>query len=293
MINTEETMSEEQPESSVRLSQPQCHKEPLFMALAQTEILWEDKRTNLQKAECFAKEAHENDAQIIFFPEMSFTGFSMHTQTTGDREHETVKVICHMAKTIGIAIGFGWVELGGDRAKNHYTVVDATGNVLSDYIKIHPFSYSDEDNYFAPGNKLTHFSFNGLNIGTLICYDLRFPEPFQILAEDCDIIVVAANWPQKRSSHWKTLLQARAIECQCYILGINCCGMQQDLAYSGDSCLFAPDGTLIGGFQEKEGLLYAEIPANVDDYRHSFPTRDDRNWELYWEWYTQKVEHFN
>lgn len=295
------------------------------IALCQTEILWEEKEKNLCRARKWLEGAVEQGAELILFPEMSFTGFSMNTELTAEREQETVQAMQDMASEFGISIGFGWVKAGTGRVKdgadqtksgaglvkdgedrtregddqtkdgnaremaeNHYTVLGSTGEILSDYVKIHPFRYSGEHRYFSGGDTLHTFRLGGLCIGTLICYDLRFPEAFQILAETCDVIVVPANWPQSRREHWKCLLQARSIECQTYILGVNCCGKQKELHYSGDSCMFAPDGRLLAGFLEGEGLILADILPDVKEYRKGFPTREDRKWNLYDSWYQKK-----
>ena len=260
------------------------------IALCQTEILWEQKKENLCRARKWMEKAAAQGAELILFPEMSFTGFSMNTGFIAERAPETVQAMQAMASELGIGAGFGWVKAGEDRdkAENHYTVVSSSGEILSDYVKIHPFRYSGEHRYFSGGDTLHTFQFGELCIGTLICYDLRFPEAFQILAETCDVIVVPANWPESRREHWKCLLQARSIECQTYILGVNCCGKQKELNYSGDSCMFAPDGSLLAGFQEGEGLIIADIVPDVKEYRNGFPTREDRKWNLYGRWYTLK-----
>lgn len=253
-------------------------------ALAQTNILWEDKEENLLRAKKWLREAKKQEAQLLCFPEMSFTGFSMQTEKTAESEGGTVRLMQKMAHEYRIAIGFGWVEKTEGKARNHYTVADEAG-ILSDYVKVHPFSYSGENRYFEAGEALSVFQMGGLRIGTLLCYDLRFPEPFQILAETCDLIIVAANWPEGRREHWKCLLQARAIECQVYLAGVNCCGRQKGLPYAGDSCIFAPDGKRIAGFLEGEGLLTARIREDTKEYRKEFPVRADRRWELYRRWY--------
>lgn len=251
------------------------------IALCQNRIVWEEKEQNLKRADRYLADAGKAGAGLVFFPEMSFTGFSMNTGRTAESVRETVETVRELAQKHGIAIGFGWVEKTVDKARNHYTVVDNCGNILSDYVKIHPFSYSKEDQYFEAGQRLSVFSMGKLRIGTLICYDLRFPELFQVLAEQCDLIVVAANWPCSRREHWKCLLQARAIECQAYLAGVNCCGEQEKLIYTGDSCVFSPDGANMTGFREEEGLIVTEIPENTETFRKQFPTRQDRNWPLY------------
>ena len=255
------------------------------IVLCQTNILWEDKEKNLRNAEKWLREAKKSGAELAFFPEMSFTGFSMHTDRTAESRGNTVRAVRRMAMEQKLSVGFGWTEKTEGKAKNHYTVMGAEGRILSDYVKIHPFRYSGEHLYFEAGQELAAFSFGKHRIGLLLCYDLRFPEPFQVLAESCDVVVVPANWPESRREHWKCLLRARAIECQVYIAGVNCCGNQEELAYSGDSCIFAPDGSRLAGFQEGEGILTLEIPEDVQAFRNGFPVRRDRRWGLYREWY--------
>ncbi|MDO5423578.1 MAG: nitrilase-related carbon-nitrogen hydrolase [Eubacteriales bacterium] len=253
----------------------------LKVGLCQTEILWQDKEANLCRAEGFLKKGAAAGADLLFFPEMSFTGFSMNTAVTGETDEKTVACMRAMAAANQMAVGFGWVKKTEEKAENHYTVLDENGEILSDYTKIHPFSYSGEDQYFRGGTALSSFDFQGHRIGTLICYDLRFPEIFQKLADTCDVITVAANWPEKRREHWKALLRARAIETQTYLCGINCVGPQQGLYYSGDSAAFAPDGTLLAGYASAETILYTEIADAVSRVRAGFPVRQDRREDLY------------
>lgn len=256
------------------------------LALCQMNILWEEKEENFRRARGRIREAKEAGAKLILFPEMSFTGFSMNIEKTAERERETFHAVRQIAMEYGIAVGFGWAERAGRKARNHYTVTDGRGEILCDYVKLHPFSYSGEDCFFEAGQELVSFSMGNLQIGILLCYDLRFPEPFQILAKNCDLIAVPANWPEKRREHWKCLLQARAVECQVYLAGVNCCGSQKGLSYTGDSCVFAPDGSRLAGFLEEEGSLFSNIPEDVQKYRESFPVRRDRRWELYRRWYS-------
>ena len=99
----------------------------------------------------------------------------------------------YMAEEAGLAVGFGWVEQGEQKARNHYTVVGRRGELLVDYVKLHPFSYSGEDLRFEAGQRLCLCRVGELRIGIFICYDLRFPEPFQALANRSDLLLVAAQ----------------------------------------------------------------------------------------------------
>lgn len=241
--------------------------------LCQTNIIWENKKENIKKAEEIIK---FSKSDVILFPEMSFTGFSMNTDLTGENNNHTIHRLSEMAVKYNKALAFGWVHKTSDKAENHYTFVNSSGEILSDYIKIHPFSYSGEDKFFKSGNTINIFEYMGFKICSFICYDLRFPEIFQIASKNADIIIVAANWPAARADHWKTLLKARAIENMCYIFGINCVGNMGRQYYSGDSCIIKPDGEVIEMLSNKEGSVVFEIDNDVQMYKQAFPTKRDR-----------------
>lgn len=248
--------------------------------LCQTHIIWENKEANIAKLETLMQAAKAKSADLVCLPEMSFTGFSMHTDLTADaKPGETIDRMAELAKAYGTAIAFGYVakDAGNEenRAYNHYAVVDANGKVMADYVKIHPFSYGGEDRYFVGGDRLSHFDFMGFHIGLAICYDLRFPEQFMALGEVCDVILVGANWPERRAEHWRTLLQARAIENQCYVAGVNCYGDIGNVSYTGNSMMLGPDGTVLGE-QSAEGYAVYELENDVKEVRAAFPVRNDR-----------------
>lgn len=251
------------------------------IALAQTTIIWEDKDRNFKKAEEQIKDAVNHNAEAIFFPEMSFTGFSMNTDATKESGDETVRHMQSIAGQYRMAIGFGWVRDCGIKCENHYTVVDRSGKIISDYVKIHPFSYSGEDLRFQGGTALSYFSLNGIVCSTFICYDLRFPEIFQAASKKAHAIVVPANWPAKRRDHWQTLLRARAVENQVYILAVNCTGDIGGIRYAGDSCVIDPDGVVRSVLHDSEGILYFELADDAGEVRRGFPVKRDRRGELY------------
>lgn len=255
------------------------------VALCQLAIVFEKKEENTRRVLEFVKQAKSAGAELVLFPEMSLTGFSMNLACTGERERESVQHMCGVAKQERIAVGIGWTALAGEQGENHYTVISAQGEILSDYVKMHPFSYSREDQYFVKGNQTAHFELAGIPFSHFICYDLRFPEIFQCVSERAHVIIVAADWPGSRREHWKCLLQARAIENQCYILGVNSVGWQNGVYYTGDSCVILPDGTVAEQLQDEEGLLLYDLKDDVKDYREAFPVKRDRRNDLYAELY--------
>lgn len=254
------------------------------IALAQTHIVWEDKEQNYEIARERIEEALRRAANVVFFPEMSFTGFSMNTDCTKEKDDRTIQRMSTLAAQYQVGIGFGWVkdciETCG-KCENHYTVVDSTGAVLSDYAKIHPFSYSGEDLKFQGGSALAHFALNGIACSNFICYDLRFPEIFQAASRRAHVIVVPANWPAKRSAHWKALLKARAIENQVYMLAVNCVGESGGVLYTGDSCIIGPDGDVKAELSGTEGIIDWELTDDTDSFREAFPVKQDRREALY------------
>ena len=119
------------------------------VALGQIDMVWEDKKASVAKAEKMICDAALQNADIIIFPEMSFTGFSMNLLKTGEKRHasDTVKKMCELSEKYDIAIGFGWAALPekeGEKGKNVFSVVDNTGKLIAEYEKIHPFTYGGE-----------------------------------------------------------------------------------------------------------------------------------------------------
>lgn len=250
------------------------------IVLYQSNILWEDKEKNYIQLEKRLGETKNTD--LCLLPEMSFTGFSMNTEKTKESDFKTVNRMLGYAKKYHTAIGFGWVKDCGEKSENHYTIVDREGRIVSDYAKIHPFSFSGEDKKFQGGKKIDVFELNGIKFSTFICYDLRFPEIFQIASKEAHVILVPANWPKKRSEHWKCLLRARAIENQVYIIAVNCVGVIGGVTYSGDSGIINPNGEIMLELSGQENLLEYQLSDDVDIFRNSFQVKNDRKEGLYY-----------
>lgn len=245
-------------------------------------IIWEDKEANYLRFESKIKEMYDKKIDLFLLPEMSFTGFSMRTDITKESRLETVDKMINYAKKYHTAIGFGWVKECGEKSENHYTVVNRNGEIISDYVKIHPFSYSGEDKKFKGGEKVEIFELLGIPFSSFICYDLRFPEIFQVASKEAHIILVPANWPQSRQDHWRCLLQARAIENQVYIFAVNCVGKIGGVDYSGNSCVIDPNGKILHELSGQEGILEYELIDDAESFRKAFAVRNDRNEQLYY-----------
>ena len=168
-------------------------------------------------------------------------------------------------------------QRGADgRYRNNAVVAGPDGNV-SRYSKIHPFSYAHEHEHYAAGAKHLTVDIDGLRTTVFICYDLRFADEFWERASSTDLYVVPANWPEPRRDHWRTLLRARAIENQAYVVGVNRVGAAKGLVHLGDSAIIDPLGRTLAEASVGEAVLVAEVGAEtVADVRADFPFLADR-----------------
>lgn len=274
-------------------------------ALTQMDIVWEEKEKNKAVCERLIREAAMHQAELIIFPEMTLTGFTMNPEkyseygqrvSDGHKAADGYKVtdghkvtdgaeefFQFLSEKYNIAVLFGYIE---EREKKYYNMLELTNGreILMKYAKIHPFSYGEESRHYSGGTSIAYARLHGVYMGGFICYDLRFPEIFQISSRKNELICVIANWPEDRIEHWKALLQARAIENQCYIAGVNRAGQGNSLCYPMSSMVFDPYGRRIDYKETEAGteLLYADIKAEtVRQYRKEFPLKTDRNENLY------------
>ena len=127
------------------------------------------------------------------------------------------------------------------------------------------------------GGEVVTWDVEGLRVTPLVCYDLRFPEPFRFAAEETDLYAVIANWPERRRQHWSLLLRARAVENLAYVAGVNRVGEGDGLRYLGDSALVGPWGETIVSAAGQETVLVADVsPGDVAEARRKFPVLSDR-----------------
>ncbi len=254
----------------------------MIIGIAQIDIIWENINKNMKKAEEFIEKASKNKVDLILFPEMALTGFTMNINKLVLSEDEAMKWIEKKAIDNNINIGIGVAVKSDKMGSNKYIIMSREGKCLIKYTKIHPFSYSGENDKYHKGNKIFTCEIDGFKIAPFICYDLRFPEIFQIASKETQIITIAANWPKEREKHWITLLKARAIENQCYIIGINRIGIGNDLQYNGKSIFVSPDGDILNKISEKETLIIKELNMNmIKTVKEQFDIKRDRREDLY------------
>lgn len=210
----------------------------LKVTLVQANQKWEDKTANFEN---YSRLLEQVDTDLIVLPEMFQTGFSMNTELAEEAESsESIEWLQKLAEEKGAAVYTSLMIRDGEKTYNRGVFVQKNQPIIH-YNKRKTFGLAGEDNYFEAGTSETIVNYKGWKIQLQICYDLRFPEivrnrmlPNQ--APAYDVIVYVANWPEKRSAHWNTLLNARAIENQSFVIGVNRVGTdEKGLSYQGDS----------------------------------------------------------
>jgi predicted amidohydrolase len=247
------------------------------VALIQMDLAWEDVAENHRRAARLLAKAKEGDAVLAVLPEMFSTGFSMNAARIAQPPGGPSETFLRgEAGRLGLWILASVPERGEPSPRNMAMLVSPEGAVVK-YAKIHPFSYAGEHRVYTAGDRVVTAEIEGVRVTPLVCYDLRFPEPFRTAAAETDLFVVVANWPDQRREHWRTLLRARAIENQAYVIGVNRAGEGDGLRYAGDSAAIAPLGETLAEADDREQVLFAEIdPEVVRKLRARFPALDDR-----------------
>lgn len=250
------------------------------VALVSLNQVWENKEHNFQACRSFIQRAKAQDVELVIFPEMTLTSFSMNTSVTAEDQASsvTVKLFKELANEFQISIVFGVVFRDGDKATNNALMIDNAGVIKGCYCKIHPFSFAGEDKVFNGGSEICHAKLEPMTIGLTICYDLRFPEMYSALGKHCDLIINIANWPVKRVDHWNALLKARAIENQLFIVGVNRTGVDGNgLEYIKSSQVINPNGELQSPVISGDEIDIFEIdPEYIGKFKQSFSTTQDR-----------------
>jgi predicted amidohydrolase len=246
------------------------------------DLAWEDVAENHRRARQRLEEASRSGARLALLPEMFCTGFSMESdriaQPPGGPSETFLRAT---AKELGLSILASVPEAGQPRPRNMAILAGPDG-ALTRYAKIHPFTFGGEDRVYTGGDRVVTVPVDGVRVTPFVCYDLRFPEPFRLAADDTDLFALVANWPEARREHWRTLLRARAIENLCYVAGVNRVGEGGGLRYAGGSAVVSPWGEVLVEGAADQAILVCEVdPAVVRDARAKFPALCDRRPEAY------------
>jgi omega-amidase len=252
----------------------------LTVALVQFNQFWEEKPKNHEHIETLLKRL-ERTVDLIVLPEMFDTGFSMNTQLADPWDKgPSLDFLKKLSRKHGAAVYTSMMARENQNCYNRGVFV--THDELCIYDKRKSFGLGGEDKFFKSGTTETIVAFKDWRINLQICYDLRFPELIRNrMIEDqaaYDLLLYVANWPEKRREHWISLLRARAIENQCYVIGVNRTGTDgKDLTYSGDSLFCDPLGTTILCEPNQENVLVVTLSkAELNRTREDLPFLKDR-----------------
>ncbi len=262
------------------------------VAALQLDIAWEDPAANIARADALAARAVAVGARMAVLPEMFNTGFTMSAVRAAQHAERTRAAMAEIAVRHGLWVAGGYVDSPGPeegspaadsgRPRNACSIFAPTGDEVLRYHKIHPFSLAGEHEHYDGGTTLPTAEVEGLRVTPLVCYDLRFPEPFRIAAERTDLYLVIANWPDARRDAWRTLLRARAIENQAWLLGVNRVGEGDGLSYAGDSALIDPLGATVAECTGAEAVMAGDVDvARVTEVRERFGFLADRKPDVY------------
>src|SRR5947207_7475223 len=240
------------------------------IAVAQISCSLGDPEANLLKVRDFSRCAKEARAELVVFPEMTDTGYSMRVIRTHANHWNGgfVSKVQEIARKISIAIVSGVSERDGSSIYNSQVFVDSQGNIAAKYRKTHLYAVApvEEQTCFAPGDSFVGFDLGGLLFGFSICYDLRFPEMYRKLAVEQKVgaFVVSSAWPFPRLEHFRTLAMARAIENQSYVVASNRVGKDDDLWFCGSSAIIDPRGVVIAAASaDREELIQADLSEDL------------------------------
>jgi omega-amidase len=251
------------------------------VTLIQTTLHWEDRQKNLLHFDALVNSISE-PTDLIVLPEMFTTGFTMDPVKFADPLNgPALQWMAKKAKEKNAAITGSVAVNDGQNCYNRLFWVEPSGTVNT-YDKRHLFRMAGEDKHYAMGTKKIITNLKGFKICPQICYDLRFPvwsrntftKTNGVPAASYDVLLYVANWPEVRSYPWKQLLIARAIENQCYVIGVNRIGKDgNDFAHSGDSMVINPRGEILSKTKANEESVETVTldKAYLEDYRKAFP----------------------
>jgi len=249
------------------------------VTLIQTRLYWEDRAKNLQHFDALVDRI-SGPTDLVVLPEMFTTGFTMNPEKNAEPANgEALRWMQKKAQLLDTVItGSVAVEENG-KYYNRLFWAEPNGRVSS-YNKRHLFRMAKEEQHYTPGDKKLIMPLQGWKVCPLVCYDLRFPVFSRNIFDrssgewQYDVLVYVANWPEVRSYPWKQLLIARAIENQCYVIGVNRIGTDgNNFAHSGDSVVINPRGEIISSIKpNEERVETVTLDRNyLDEFRRIFP----------------------
>ncbi|KZZ83555.1 carbon-nitrogen family hydrolase [Bacillus sp. SJS] len=240
------------------------------------------KRVSLAMEEAMSKEAPD----FLILPELWNTGYDLtRLEVIADEEGIDSKAfLSELAKKHSVNLIAGSIaKKSGHEVTNTMLIFDREGNLIHEYSKLHLFKLMDEHHYLKGGRESGLFTLDGINCAGFICYDIRFPEWMrEHAANGAEVLFVAAEWPLPRLHHWRSLLIARAIENQAYVVACNRSGSDPNNQFAGHSLVIDPWGNVIAEAGESEEILSAELDfSEIAGIRKQISVFQDRRPEFY------------
>ncbi|MFP7295913.1 carbon-nitrogen family hydrolase [Neobacillus niacini] len=258
----------------------------LKIACLQMDIAFGNPTENYQKAESLIEKAMKDKPDLIVFPELWTTGYDLtRLDVIADKDAgETIDFFIKAAKKYQVHfVGGSVANRVEEGVKNTLLIINNKGQLVHSYSKLHLFKLMDEHLYLEAGEDKGLFELENRTFGGVICYDIRFPEWIRAhTSKGAEALFVVAEWPAPRLSHWRSLLIARAIENQCFVIACNRSGKDPNNEFAGHSMIIDPWGDVIAEAGVNEEVLSAEIELDlVKDIRKQIPIFEDRRPELY------------
>ena len=258
----------------------------LTISTIQTNLFWEDKSSNLAMLEEKINSLRHK-TEVVILPEMFSTGFTMNAASMAEKMNgPTVDWMKNMSKENRVILTGSLIIEEENKYYNRLIWMMPNGEA-GFYDKRHLFAYSQEDLHYSAGFKRLITSVKGWKMNMQVCYDLRFPvwarqtpqqnKPDADQQPEYDVLVYVANWPARRSHAWKTLLCARAIENQCYVVGVNRTGKDgKEIYYSGDSLVIDPLGEVLYNMADEEDIFTITLESEkLEEIRTKYPFLKD------------------
>lgn len=231
------------------------------------------------------KQAVESGARMVLLPELWSSGYDLnHARQHCATNLALLDEIGDLARETNTWIGGTWLLAENDRIHNSFVLLPPGGQPVIAYHKVHLFPLMDEPRFLTAGNTIQTVMLEDIPTGLAVCYDLRFPELFRMYArQNAVLLLIAAEWPLSRIMHWQILLQARAIENQCFVAGVNCTGRSGAATFGGCSAVFSPNGSCImRGSRHSPQVMTTTLDLDeVHLVRANMPALDGRREDLY------------
>jgi predicted amidohydrolase len=248
----------------------------MHVAAVQYDADWEDRSANRRQIADLLNNARLEAGTFVVLPEMADTGFNVDLDHLTD--DESLDWAVDLARQLDIWLQVGHVRRGPDgRGQNCASILTPQGDTVGTYVKVHLFTIGHENDNYTSGEHLLVTRCDKLTTCPLTCYDLRFPELWRLGAvAGAELFTIGACWPSVRQVHFRTLLIARAIECQAFVIGANRTGSDPGIPYAGGSMIISPRGQVLAEAGDEPTVLKALLdPPECRAWRKQFPALND------------------